>query len=233
MDWRIHPRSGFKVCPSRTPAHTVLGFRLEDLRFTIAPNSSLAIVGTNGAGKTTLVKLLLGLYIPDRGAVTLGSHPIREVRRSLGPAAVGAVFQRFQEVRLTLRENVTLGHCDDEGDERVLSALADVGLSALVSSAPTGLDTVLTTTHLEGALTRGFDLSHGQWQRFPALIATTATTVVLGAAVPFVSSHVLPGEFLGMVGNHAIYSTGFKLVLACMVITCLASLVATWRVSSE
>lgn len=67
----------------------------------------------------------------------------------------------------------------------------------------------------------------------PALIATTATTVVLGAAVPFVSSHVLPDEFLGMVGNHAIYSTGFKLVLACMVVTCLASLVATWRVSSE
>ena len=141
------------------------GFSLANLSFAIPPNSSLAIVGPNGAGKTTLVKLLLGLYQPLQGAITWGGTPIDRFRREGQILPVGAIFQDFMKYDLTIRENITLGHRGSKDNRRLHEALNEVGLAAVVEAAPHGLETLLTTTHVDGMPTKGFDLSHGQWQR--------------------------------------------------------------------
>ncbi len=60
---------------------------LQDVSFSVASGQSIAFVGPSGAGKSTLVKLLLGLYRPDVGAVRVQRHSIR--RRSTTTGCAG------------------------------------------------------------------------------------------------------------------------------------------------
>lgn len=57
---------------------------LEQVNLTIAPLSSICIVGPNGGGKSTLLKLILGLLTPDRGEVKVFGRPPAESRLRLG-----------------------------------------------------------------------------------------------------------------------------------------------------
>ena len=54
------------------------------------------LVGGNGSGKTTLVKLLLGLYAPDRGEIRLNGKPIGDAERERYRQHFSAVFFDFQ-----------------------------------------------------------------------------------------------------------------------------------------
>jgi len=130
---------------------------LDGLDLEIPAGQSLAIVGENGAGKSTLIKLLCGLYEPDRGRVTLdgGATPLQARRR------IGVIFQDFVRYPLPLRENVGFGSLPLLGDERALrGALHDAGGAGLLAGMERGWDTVLSR-EFEG----GVDLSGGQWQR--------------------------------------------------------------------
>ncbi len=78
----------------------------------VARGSIHALVGENGAGKTTLMKILFGLYQPDRGQIILDGEAVR--LRSPADAlarGLGMVHQHFMLVpTFTVAENLTLGH---------------------------------------------------------------------------------------------------------------------------
>lgn len=57
---------------------------LHDISLSIKRHQHIAIVGENGAGKSTLIKLLLGLYEPSRGAITIDGVDLREIKRLTG-----------------------------------------------------------------------------------------------------------------------------------------------------
>ena len=89
-----------------------------------------ALVGENGAGKTTLMKILFGLYQPDRGTIKLHG----QVARLRSPAdalarGVGMVHQHFMLVRpFTVAENLTLAHEAKKGPFLdTARAVAEVG----------------------------------------------------------------------------------------------------------
>ncbi|HEX6908836.1 MAG TPA: ATP-binding cassette domain-containing protein, partial [Longimicrobium sp.] len=130
---------------------------LDGLTLDVPAGQSLAIVGENGAGKSTLIKLLCGLYEPERGRITLdgGQTPLQARRR------IGVIFQDFVRYPFSLRENVAVGSLPLAGDEDALrAALADAGGAALLAGMPRGWDTVLSREYEDGV-----DLSGGQWQR--------------------------------------------------------------------
>ncbi len=133
---------------------------LAGVSFDIAAGESVALVGENGAGKTTLVKLLLGLYAPDRGRILFDGVDAREIDPRSLRAAASAAFQGFVRYGLTFAENVGLGQPERMGDRRRLeAAVARAGAHDVLRALPEGYDTLL------GPDVGGVDLSGGQWQR--------------------------------------------------------------------
>lgn len=121
----------------------------------LKPGQKLAVLGANGSGKSTFLKLLSGLYAPNKGRVMLDGTDMnqiepRDLRRQIGYLG--------QDVRLftgTLRENLNLTLLE-RNDERFLEALDFAGLGPFVRGHPKGLDLVIR----DG----GHGLSQGQRQ---------------------------------------------------------------------
>ena len=85
---------------------------LDDVSLALAAGEVHALVGENGAGKSTLVKILAGVYQPDRGAILLDGQETQvsgpAEARSLGIAVVHQEPRLFPD--LTVAENVFIGH---------------------------------------------------------------------------------------------------------------------------
>ena len=86
---------------------------LDDINFSIAAGTSVAILGASGSGKTTLLGLLAGLDSPSQGEVIIDGHNLNDFdedgRAQLRAELVGFVFQNFQLMHgLTALENVML-----------------------------------------------------------------------------------------------------------------------------
>lgn len=121
----------------------------------------LALVGENGAGKTSLVKLLLRFYDPQRGTIKVGGHDLRDMDPVDLRSKIGILFQDFAMYELSVRENVTLGRVERDGDDdEVLVALEAARADWLAKKLGNGLDAKVGRL-FEG----GHDLSGGEWQR--------------------------------------------------------------------
>ena len=77
----------------------------------------MAVVGENGAGKTTLARILLGIYPPDSGSVTLGGRVMDEKTNCF--PSISAVFQKFNRYKLTLEENIRISDLPSKKDGRM------------------------------------------------------------------------------------------------------------------
>jgi ABC-type multidrug transport system fused ATPase/permease subunit len=133
---------------------------IDALSVAISPGETIAIVGENGAGKSTLVRLITGLYLPDRGSVRLGGIDTRDAQAATGLPQVGAVFQDYLSYQLPARDNIGFGDPECEPDDAALDlAAAKAGIADFIGSLPEGQATWLGRQFGER------DLSGGQWQR--------------------------------------------------------------------
>jgi ATP-binding cassette subfamily B protein len=134
---------------------------LRDIDLRIAAGGSAALVGLNGAGKTTLVRLLCGLYPPDRGAVLVDGVDLRELDIDAWHRLVAPMFQEFVRLPATVAENVAAGAVEHLADRPGVGfALDEAGASVFAARLADGAETLLATRHADGS-----DLSGGQWQR--------------------------------------------------------------------
>lgn len=120
----------------------------------------VAVQGENGFGKTTLLKLLLRLYDPRDGRITVNGIDIRlfdlnELRRG-----VGAIFQDYVRFYCTVSDNIVFGNVDDPDMARVEEAAAMAGIKEMIDKLPDGYDTQLGRMFVNGE-----ELSMGQWQK--------------------------------------------------------------------
>jgi ATP-binding cassette subfamily B protein len=79
---------------------------LHDLNFEIIPHTKLALVGESGEGKTTITSLLLRLYEPQSGAITIDSQDIQTVTQKSLRSQIAVVFQEPALFSGTIRENI-------------------------------------------------------------------------------------------------------------------------------
>jgi ATP-binding cassette subfamily B protein len=135
---------------------------LDRIDLTLHPGERLALVGENGAGKSTLAKLLLGLYFPTSGRITVNGADLNEIDPSHWRACAAAVFQDFVRYELTAQENIVYGDLERlEDEDAILAAAVRSGADQVVTELPRGYATVLGKSYDE----EGQDLSTGQWQK--------------------------------------------------------------------
>jgi ribose transport system ATP-binding protein len=91
---------------------------LEDVGFTVGSHEIVGLVGENGAGKSTLMKILIGLYKPDRGSLRFHGKPAAPADpRMAARLGVGMVFQEGCLLpNLTVAENLFL--CQEQSFKR-------------------------------------------------------------------------------------------------------------------
>ncbi|SMF29111.1 ATP-binding cassette, subfamily B [Streptomyces sp. Amel2xC10] len=134
---------------------------LDDVTLTLPLGRIIALVGENGSGKTTLVKLLAGLYRPDRGRILWDDVDVADADRHRLAERIAMVAQDFKRWPFTARVNVAIGRSAAAlTEERLATSVAEAGAEDVVADLPRGLDTLLAR-HFSG----GHELSGGQWQR--------------------------------------------------------------------
>ncbi|MEV5884488.1 ABC transporter ATP-binding protein [Streptomyces sp. NPDC052020] len=134
---------------------------LDDVTLALPLGRIIALVGENGSGKTTLVKLLAGLYTPDRGRILWDGVDAATADRQALAERIAMVAQDFKRWPFTARVNVAVGRTSVPVDDaRVAGAVAEAGAEDVVADLPRGLDTLLARN-----FSGGHQLSGGQWQR--------------------------------------------------------------------
>ncbi|GHB46681.1 ABC transporter ATP-binding protein [Streptomyces spinoverrucosus] len=134
---------------------------LDDVSLTLPLGRIVALVGENGSGKTTLVKLLAGLYKPDRGRILWDGVDAAMADRHLLAERIAMVAQDFKRWPFTARVNVAVGRPSvPVAEERLTTAIVEAGAEDVVADLPRGLDTLLARN-----FSGGHELSGGQWQR--------------------------------------------------------------------
>jgi len=118
---------------------------LKNITFEVQPGEKIALVGHNGAGKTTLVKLLLRLYDPTSGSITLDGRDIKDYKVSSYRKNFGAVFQHFKVFSMSVMENVLLkGNITESERATALEGMKNSGVYDKVMSLDKKENTVLT-----------------------------------------------------------------------------------------
>lgn len=153
-------------------AHVTFGYGerhiLKDFSMTVKQGEQVTLVGRTGAGKSTVFKLLLGLYQPEAGTVTIGGVKVGDITDRERRTCIGCVEQHFSRVPGTVLEQITLGDPQITGGmARAAAALA--GIDAAIRALPEGYDTVCT----EGIF------SQGEWQLLSIARAAAADPAVL------------------------------------------------------
>ena len=149
---------------------------LRGVSLRLKPGERVALVGENGAGKSTLAKLLLGLYQPASGEITVDGIHYDAIDRTSLANAVSAAFQDFFNFELTASQSIGIGALGSGGSDRendlwpawlppdpavVENAARRAGVDAIAARLPQGYDTPVGHV-LDG----GQGLSGGEWQRF-------------------------------------------------------------------
>lgn len=153
-------------------SHVTFGYGdhpvLADLSFTVKAGEQVTLVGRTGAGKSTVFRLLLGLYQPEKGSITIGNTDVSQISDRARRSCIGCVEQHFARVPGTVLDQITLG------DPRITREMAQkaaqlAGLDAAIRSFSSGYDTPCS----DGMF------SQGEWQLLSIARAAAADPAIL------------------------------------------------------
>ena len=153
-------------------SHVTFGYGekevLHDLSMTVKQGEQITLIGRTGAGKSTVFKLLLGLYPPQEGTVTIGGVPVAAITDRERRACIGCVEQHFARVPGTVLEQITLGD-PQITEEMAKRAAVLAGIDGAIQTLPQGYGTPCTDSMF----------SQGEWQLLSIARAVAADPAVL------------------------------------------------------
>lgn len=132
------------------------GFALEDITFRIEPGKFVAIVGSSGAGKSTLVDLMLGMYSPLSGVISISNCGVPEVFEQF-PGLIAYAPQQIQISSESISHNIKLGFETSDTELKISNLLKIVGMLETINELPKGQDSTIGEN--------GNQFSGGQKQR--------------------------------------------------------------------
>ncbi len=153
-------------------SHVTFGYGekpvLSDFSMTVKEGEQVTLVGRIGAGKSTVFRLLLGLYQPKAGEITIGDVKVSDITDRERRSCIGCVEQHFSRVPGTVLEQITLGD-PTITEEMAQKAAKLAGMDDTIRSLPEGYATVCT----DGMF------SQGEWQLLSIARAAAADPMVL------------------------------------------------------
>lgn len=129
---------------------------ISDLTLTIPARAKVALVGSSGAGKSSLVGLLLRLYEPVRGRITIDGHDLADLTLESVRRQIAVVLQDSVLFRASIRDNIAFGD-PAASPEAIEQAARLANAHDFIVDLPSGYDTVIGE--------RGATVSGGERQR--------------------------------------------------------------------
>lgn len=189
------------------------GLPFEDVCFRIIPGEKLAVVGENGAGKTTLIKLICGLYFPQKGTIRVNQVPTTKFCIEDYYSLFSAVFQDIYLLPISVLEFVA--SCPENlADERkVIQVLKKADLYEKINSLKNGIYTKL----VKGAYPDAVELSGGEQQKLvlARVLYKDAAVIILDeptSALDPIAENCLYEQYHEMTKN----KTGIYFILSCI-----------------
>lgn len=129
---------------------------LQDLSFTIEPNTITALVGPSGSSKSTVTRLIARFWDVQKGAITIGGQPVQNINPEHLLQHISMVFQDVYLFQDTIGNNIRIGKMDATQEE-IEEATKRACCHEFIRNLPQGYDTPVG----EG----GSTLSGGEKQR--------------------------------------------------------------------
>lgn len=153
-------------------SHVTFGYGekpvLSDFSMTVKEGEQVTLVGRTGAGKSTVFRLLLGLYQPKKGDITIGGVNVSAITDHERRACIGCVEQRFSRIPGTVLDQITLS--DPAITEKMAQNAAKLaGMDDAIRALPDGYNTICTDSMF----------SQGEWQLLSIARAAAANPAVL------------------------------------------------------
>ncbi len=153
-------------------SHVTFGYGekpvLSDFSMTVKEGEQVTLVGRTGAGKSTVFRLLLGLYQPEKGDITIGGVNVSAITDHERRACIGCVEQRFSRVPGTVLDQITLSD-PAITEEMAQNAAKLAGMDDTIRALPDGYNTIC----IDGMF------SQGEWQLLSIARAAAANPAVL------------------------------------------------------
>ena len=153
-------------------SHVTFGYDekpvLEDFSLTIKEGEQVTLIGRTGAGKSTIFRLLLGLYQPLEGTITIGDKDVLSITDDERRTCLGYVEQHFARVPGTILDQITLSD-PNITQEMAENAAKLAGLDETIRSFKEGYATPCTEEMF----------SKGEWQLLSIARAASANPSIL------------------------------------------------------
>lgn len=153
-------------------SHVTFGYGekpvLSDFSMTVKEGEQVTLVGRTGAGKSTVFRLLLGLYQPEKGDITIGGVNVSAIPDHERRACIGCVEQHFSRVPGTVLDQITLSD-PIITEEMAQNAAKLAGMDDAIRALPDGYNTIC----IDGMF------SQGEWQLLSIARAAAANPAVL------------------------------------------------------
>lgn len=153
-------------------SHVTFGYGekpvLSDFSMTVKEGEQVTLVGRTGAGKSTVFRLLLGLYPPEKGDITIGGVNVSAIPDHERRACIGCVEQHFSRVPGTVLDQITLSD-PAITEEMAQNAAKLAGMDDAIRALPDGYNTIC----IDGMF------SQGEWQLLSIARAAAANPAVL------------------------------------------------------
>ncbi len=150
-------------------------YALEDVSFEIPVGRRVALAGITGGGKSTVISLLLRLYDPQKGRITIDGVDIRDITKDDLRRRFSLVLQDIVLFPGDVRSNISL-ESDDMSDEKIAEAARTVEADAFIRKLPTGYRTEVSE--------KGANFSRGERQllSFARALVTDPDVLLLDEA---------------------------------------------------